>query len=109
MEDGTSYRGREGGTLTVEDDHAPYIRRQVGGDAGLTGYGANRTFLGTKGGRFCMTCAFLAQSWSVLCPRCESRGIESYTIPEAEMPARPPSRMPSACLVPISPAPSAAP
>ena len=33
MEDGTQYRGREGQHVTVRDEHAPFIERQVGGDA----------------------------------------------------------------------------
>ena len=99
MEDGTHYRAdREGGTVTVSDEHAPHVRREVGGDAGLVGYGAFRSFMGTKAGRWCISCRFLAQNWSLSCPRCGGD-----TIPEAEMPAAPPSRMPSSCLVPIAP------
>jgi hypothetical protein len=99
MEDGTHYTGREGGHVTVADEHAPHIRREVGGDAGLTGHGSFRSFMGTKDGRWCSRCRFLAQSWSTLCPRCGEP-----TVPEGEMPAAPRSLMPSACLVPITPA-----
>ena len=99
MQDGTHYPAdREGGTVTVSDEHAPHVRREVGGDAGLVGYGAFRSFMGTKAGRWCISCRFLAQNWSLSCPRCGGD-----TIPEAEMPAAPPSRMPSSCLVPIAP------
>lgn len=96
--DGTEYKGKPGGHVTVSDEHAPFIRRQTGGDAGLTGHGSFRSFMGTKAGRWCGPCRFLAQSWSLTCPHCGGD-----TIPEAEMPAVPPSRMPSACLVPIGP------
>ena len=99
MQDGTRYRAdKEGGTVTVSDEHAPHVRREVGGDAGLVGYGAFRSFMGTKAGRWCISCRFLAQNWSLSCPRCGGD-----TIPEAEMPAALPSRMPSSCLVPIAP------
>ena len=99
MQDGTHYPAdREGDTVTVSDEHAPHVRREVGGDAGLVGYGAFRSFMGTKAGRWCISCRFLAQNWSLSCPRCGGD-----TIPEAEMPAAPPSRMPSSCLVPIAP------
>jgi hypothetical protein len=40
MTDGTEYKARPGGSVTVSDEHAPHIRRQAGGDAGLTGHGA---------------------------------------------------------------------
>ena len=96
--DGASYSGRPGGHVNVSDEHAPFVRRQVGGDAGLVGHGSFRSFAATKAGRWCPSCRFLANAWSRECPRCGEP-----TIPEADMPAAPPSRMPSACLVPISP------
>lgn len=94
MQDGTQYRGREGGSVTVTDEHAPHIQRQVGGDAGLVGSAAFRQFAGTRDGRWCEPCRFLAQRWSVVCPRC---GRD--TIPEAEMPEPPKADMPSDCAV----------
>jgi len=94
MQDGTQYRGREGGSVTVADSHAPFIQRQVGGDAGLVGSAAFREFAGTRDGRWCQDCRFLAQRWSVVCPRC---GRD--TIPEAEMPEPPRADMPSDCAV----------
>lgn len=102
--DGTEYKGRPGSTVTVADEHAPFIRKQVGGDAGLVGHASFRSFMGTRDGRWCPECGFIAQKWSVTCPRCERRGVTTATVPEADMPVREPSRMPSACLVPISPA-----
>ena len=101
MQDGTHYRAdREGGTVTVSDEHAPHVRREVGGDAGLVGYGAFRSFMGTKAGRWCPSCPGFRiwNRWNTTCPKC---GAD--TVPEAEMPAAPPSRMPSSCLVPIAP------
>ena len=103
MQDGTRYVGREGGHVTVADEHAPHVRREVGGDAGLVGHGTFRTFGGTREGRYCPACAFLANSWSAECPRCLGRGVVTLTLPESEMPAAPPSRMPSSCLVPLAP------
>jgi phage terminase large subunit GpA-like protein len=94
MQDGTPYSGTEGGHVYVEDEHAPYIQRQVGGDAGLVGSAAFREFAGTRDGRWCQDCRFLAQRWSVVCPRC---GRD--TIPEAEMPEPPRADMPSDCAV----------
>jgi hypothetical protein len=99
MEDGTHYRAdREGGTVTVSDEHAPHVRREVGGDAGLTGHGSFRVFGGTREGRWCPSCRKLWNHWNAACVKCGEP-----TIPEAEMPAAPPSRMPSACLVPLAP------
>ena len=71
MEDGSHYKARRpGGHVDVEDHHAPYINQLGGnGDAGLlTAKGQH--FLGTKKGRWCAPCRFLAQGWSVECPRC---------------------------------------
>jgi hypothetical protein len=104
MQDGTRYAGREGGHVNVADEHAPHVRREVGGDAGLTGHGGSRSFIGTRAGRYCPVCAFLANSWSAECPRCARRGVVTLTVPESQMPAAPPSMMPAACVVPIAPA-----
>src|SRR5271170_2572533 len=86
LQDGTEYKGRAGGHVTVSDEHAAAIRRQVGGDAGLTGHGAFRAFGGTRNGRWCPECHFLANSWSRTCPRCERGGVVTETVPESEMP-----------------------
>ena len=100
MQDGTPYHSSiEGGTVTVADEHAPHVRREVGGDAGLTGHGGSRVFLGTKGGRWCSACRRVWNRWNAVCPRCGED-----TVPEDEMPAAPPSMMPAACVVPIAPA-----
>jgi len=97
MQDGTRYAGREGGHVTVSDDHAPFVRRQTGGDAGLTGHGSFRSFAGTREGRWCPECRFLANAWSLTCPKCERRGITTATVPEGDMPARTRAALPSAC------------
>lgn len=86
MQDGTEYKTRPGGTVTVSDEHAAAIRRQVGGDAGLVGHGSFRAFGGTREGRWCPGCGFIANSWSESCPRCERRGVTTATLPESEMP-----------------------
>ena len=104
MQDGTRYSGREGGHVNVADEHAPHVRREVGGDAGLVGHGSFRSFTGTQEGRWCPECQFLANSWSAECPRCKRRGVVTLTVPESEMPPAPPSMMPAACVVPIAPA-----
>jgi hypothetical protein len=97
MQDGTNYSARAGTHVNVSDEHAAAIRRQVGGDAGLTGHGASRLFLGTRGGRYCPECKFLANSWSKTCPRCERGGVVTETIPESEMPEQPRAAYPSGC------------
>lgn len=98
MTDGTEYKGRPGGSVTVADEHAPHIRRQTGGDAGLTGHGSFRSFMATKAGRWCAPCRRLWNAWNTVCVKCGEP-----TVPEAEMPAAGPSLMPSACVVPIAP------
>lgn len=98
MTDGTEYKGRPGGSVTVADEHAPHIRRQVGGDAGLVGHGSFRSFMATKAGRWCGSCRRLWNAWNAVCVKCGDP-----TVPEAEMPAAGPSLMPSACVVPIAP------
>ena len=97
MLDGTQYRGREGGSVSGADGHAPFIERQVGGDAGLVGSASFRQFTGTKDGRWCAPCRKIWNRWNLVCVKC---GAD--TAPEAEMPQAPPSQMPSACAVPIT-------
>lgn len=83
--DGTHYKaGRPGGHVDVADHHAPYIDGMSGnGDAGLlSAKGAH--YLGTKAGRWCAPCSFLAQIWSKECPRCGRP-----TVPEPPVSERP--------------------
>jgi len=72
MQDGTNYSSaRKGGHVMVDEDHAPYVRRQVGGDAGLVGHASFRAMgIGTKAGRWCASCKRLWNAWSTQCPRC---------------------------------------
>lgn len=71
MEDGTRYKARKaGGFVNVSEGHADAINRLSGnGDAGLV-TAKGHHFLGTKAGRWCEPCRFLAQGWSTECPRC---------------------------------------
>ena len=101
MQDGTRYDGRRGGAVTVADEHAAAVQAYSGGDAAILN-GQHRTFTGTKTGRWCPSCRFLANSWSRTCPRCERRGITTATIPESEMPAAP-RALPSGT-TPVAPA-----
>lgn len=93
MQDGTNYKGRPGGTVTVSDEHAAAIRRQVGGDAGLTGHSSFRVLAGTKTGRWCQACRRLWNRWNKTCVKC---GAE--TVPEAEMPEQPRAPFSSECV-----------
>lgn len=92
LQDGTEYKTRPGGTVTVSDEHAAAIRRQVGGDAGLVGFGSFRSFMGTRDGRWCEACRRLWNRWNKTCVKC---GAE--TVPEAQMPEQPRSVFPSGC------------
>ena len=73
FEDGTRYvASREGGKITVADNHAAAIDRMDGnGTAGLV-TGQFREFGGGKNGRWCRNCqpARLWNPWNDLCPRC---------------------------------------
>lgn len=93
MQDGTNYTGRPGGHVTVSDEHAAAIRRQVGGDAGLVGHGSFRAFTGTKDGRWCRPCNRIWNRWNKTCVKC---GAE--TIPESEMPEQPKAQFASGCI-----------
>lgn len=95
MEDGTRYDARKGGAVMVADEHAAAVHRYSGGDAAILN-GSFRVFAGTKNGRWCPSCRFLANSWSKTCPRCERRGAVTETIPEADMPQGP-AALPSGC------------
>lgn len=92
MQDGTNYSAKPGTHVDVADEHAPFIRRQVGGDAGLVGHASARMFLGTKNGRWCNPCRRLWNCWNATCPKCGGE-----TIPESEMPARTRGDLPSGC------------
>lgn len=75
--DGKEYYGKRGTSVVVDDRHARQIPKSRNGALDIV---SNRQSLslGTKAGRWCAACRFLAQAWSVECPRC---GRE--TVPEA--------------------------
>jgi hypothetical protein len=76
MEDGTTYNGRPGGRVTVDDVHGDAIARTLGGDAGLIGSGRFGVFLGTRKGRVCEPCHRVWQAWSMQCPRCGADTVD---------------------------------
>lgn len=76
MPDGKKYTAsRPGQTVTVEDRHAKQIEKSSNGHHGIVSGGMSYG-VGTKGGRRCTGCAFLAQSWSHQCPRCGADTVE---------------------------------
>jgi len=70
MPDGKKYdAARPGQTVTVEDHHAKQIQKSSNGHHGIVSGGASYA-VGTRTGRRCTGCGFLAQAWSRECPRC---------------------------------------
>ena len=97
MQDGTNYKGRPGGHVTVSDEHAAAIRRQVGGDAGLVGSRlVPRCSLATKDGRWCPGAFPRQLGSSNTCKTCDKADTE--TIPESEMPEQPRAQFASGCI-----------
>lgn len=82
------------GSFVNLEDGSPQLAKLRGQDyaaAGLVDAGAEKFFTVRRNdGRWCPRpgCHFLANSWSLECPRCKGNGIVTLTIPEAEMPAR---------------------
>ena len=69
--DGTKYDGKPGGHVDVSDRHAAAIRTSQHGRIGMLS--ASKAYaIGTKGGRRCPRCRFLAQRWADACPRCST-------------------------------------
>jgi len=67
--DGTKYDGKPGGHVDVAARHAAAIRTSQHGRIGMLS--ASKAYaIGTKGGRRCPRCRFLAQRWADACPRC---------------------------------------
>jgi rubrerythrin len=60
---------KPGTTITVEDHHAKQINKSSNGQKGIVTSGASYA-VGTRDGRRCTGCGFLAQRWSHQCPRC---------------------------------------
>lgn len=75
MEDGTVYNHKPGGSVTVEDRHAKAIGKSSNGQLGIVS-AALAVSLGTRAGKRCDACAFLAQGWASECPRCGGRVTE---------------------------------
>jgi len=67
--DGTKYTADPGGHIDVSDRHAAAIKSSQHGQTGMLS--ASKAYhLGTKGGRRCPRCRFLAQVWAADCPHC---------------------------------------
>jgi hypothetical protein len=66
---GKKINGKPGGTITVSDETAKRITRSSNGQLGIIS-GGESLAIGTKTGRRCTACGFLAQAWSESCPRC---------------------------------------
>jgi len=70
MEDGTRYKDRPGGMITVSDDHAAAINRMDGnGTAGLVS-APEGEFLRSRNGRKCTACNRKWMPWVEHCHRC---------------------------------------
>jgi hypothetical protein len=67
--DGSSYTANPGSHIEVSDRHAAAIRQSQHQAIGMLN-GTQGHYLGTKKGRWCQPCRFLAQAWSIECPRC---------------------------------------
>ena len=74
MPDGTKYDAKPGKTVSVEDHHASQISKSSNAKLGIVssckGYA-----IGTRTGKRCGECQFLAQNWASSCPRCSSDNI----------------------------------
>jgi hypothetical protein len=80
MANGRKYTAaKAGGTIEVSGADAKFIDTSFYGQTGIMA-GAQSLTIGTKAGRWCEPCRFLAQAWSVTCPRC---GAETTPIPTA--------------------------
>lgn len=64
--------GKPGGRVFLSEGQARAVDRMDGnGTAGLV-TGNTGHHVGTKRGRWCAPCHFLAQAWSTECPRCHA-------------------------------------
>lgn len=69
MPDGTKYDAKPGKTVDVDEGHASQIKRSSNAKLGIISAGI--TFaIGTRSGKRCDDCGFLAQGWATACPRC---------------------------------------
>lgn len=69
MADGSTYNGKPGGHVDVDDRHAASINTSTNGQLGLVS-STRYLSIGTRVGRRCPACQFHAQAWSTTCPRC---------------------------------------
>ena len=89
------FADKPGGHITL-DDTDPVERRQLAklavqdyASAGLVDAGPEKFFTTRRDdGRWCPRpgCNFLANSWSLECPRCARQGIVTLTVPETDRP-----------------------
>jgi hypothetical protein len=66
---GTTPNVRPGSSVQITDEQARMIKKSSNGELGIIS-GSQAMALGTKAGRWCQPCRFLAQAWSTQCPRC---------------------------------------
>ena len=67
--DGSRYDAKPGTSVELSDVQAARLAKSQHASIGMITLNPG-TRLATKGGRRCVPCHFLAQSWSVVCPRC---------------------------------------
>ena len=66
MEDGTVYKARRGGVMTVENpEHIAAMKR----DPRVADNIAVETFHANVRGRHCLSCGFSAWEWQLTCPK----------------------------------------
>jgi hypothetical protein len=69
-------RVKPGSSVTVTDEQARVINKSGNASLGIIS-GNQSVTIGTRKGRRCTRCGFLAQVWSLECPRCYAK-----TVPE---------------------------
>lgn len=76
--DGTVYKGKPGGSVTVTETHARAINQgQYGEKDFITAKGAQA--FGTKRGRWCEPCRRVWNVWNHECPKCEAPTTEWHS------------------------------
>jgi hypothetical protein len=78
--EGTTLRSNGNGTITLEDHHANRLLHSAHASIGLISQQVHS--LGTKTGKWCRACRFLAQGWAEVCPKCAGP-----VVPESELSA----------------------
>lgn len=69
MPDGTKYDAKPGRSVVVEDHHARQVAKSSNAKLGIVD--ASKGYaIGTRRGKRCDDCQFLAQGWASACPRC---------------------------------------